>query len=92
THCGPDRAAKAVHKLSLSEQKHMSDFDHGRATTFRRAEDSRIQRAVVLVESRKGRDVSPEQVASLVGLSPRQFARLFQDNIGMTQKRFIVET
>ncbi|MGO7088635.1 helix-turn-helix domain-containing protein [Rhizobium leguminosarum] len=92
THCGPDRAAKAVHQLSLTEQKHMSVFDHGRATTFRRTEDSRIQRAVVLIESRKGRDVSPEQVASLVGLSPRQFARLFQDNIGMTPKRFIVET
>ncbi|MGO7668134.1 AraC family transcriptional regulator, partial [Rhizobium ruizarguesonis] len=45
THCGPDRAAKAVHQLSISEQKHMSAFDHGRAKTFRRAEDSRIQRA-----------------------------------------------
>jgi transcriptional regulator GlxA family with amidase domain len=92
THCGPDRAAKAVHQLSLTEQKSMSAFDHGRATTFRHVEDSRIQRAIVLIESRKGRVVSPEQAADLVGLSPRQFARLFQDNIGMTPKRFIVET
>lgn len=92
SHCGPDRAAKAVHQLSLTEQKSMSAFDHGRATTFRHVEDSRIQRAIVLIESRKGRDVSPEQAAKLVGLSPRQFARLFRDNIGMTPKRFIVET
>jgi len=92
THCGPDRAAKAVHQLSLTERKGLSAFDQGRVSSFRRVEDSRIQRAVVLIESRKGRDVSPEQAADMVGLSPRQFGRLFQENIGMTPKRFIVET
>lgn len=42
-HCGPDRAAKAVHQLSLTEQKSMSAFDHERATSFRHASDTRIQ-------------------------------------------------
>lgn len=92
THCGPDRAAKAVHQLSLTEHKGLSAFDQGRVSGFRHVEDSRIQRAVVLIESRKGRDVSPEQAASMAGLSPRQFGRLFQQNIGMTPKRFIIET
>ncbi|MGO7645942.1 AraC family transcriptional regulator, partial [Rhizobium ruizarguesonis] len=82
---------EGAHVLLLRERNLL----HGLGRPIRsamRAEDSRIQRAVVLVESRKGRDVSPEQVASLVGLSQRQLARLFQDNIGMTPKRFIVET
>jgi transcriptional regulator GlxA family with amidase domain len=92
THCGPDRAAKAVHQLSLTEHKSLSAFDHGRVSGFRHVEDSRIQRAIVLIESRKGRDVSPKQAAEIVGLSPRQFGRLFQQSIGMTPKRFIVET
>lgn len=92
THCGPDRAAKAVHQLSLTEHKGLSAFDQGRVSSFRHVEDSRIQRAVVLIESRKGRDVSPEQAASMIGLSPRQFGRLFQQGIGMTPKRFIIET
>ncbi len=92
THCGPDRAAKAVHQLSLTDNRGLGAFDQSRVSAFRHVEDSRIQRAVVLIESRKGRDVSPEQAARMVALSPRQFGRLFQDNIGMTPKRFIVET
>ena len=92
THCGPDRAAKAVHQLSLTEHKGLSAFDHERVSTFRHVEDSRIQRAVVLIESRKGQCVSPEHAAEMAGLSPRQFGRLFRESIGMTPKRFIVET
>lgn len=92
THCGPDRAAKAVHQLSLTEHKGLSAFDQERVSAFRHVEDSRIQRAIVLIESRKGRDVSPEQAARMVGLSPRQFTRLFQQDIGMTPKRFIIES
>ncbi|WP_296744756.1 helix-turn-helix domain-containing protein [Mesorhizobium sp.] len=91
-HCGPDRAAKAVHQLSLTEQKTLSAFNQERATSYRHAGDTRIQRAIVLIESRKGRDVSPEGVARTVGLSPRQFARLFQEHVGTTPKRFILET
>lgn len=91
-HCGPDRAAKAVHQLALTEQKTMSTFDHERATSFRHSGDTRIQRAIVLIESRKGRDISPELAADTVGLSPRQFSRLFQKHVGMTPKRFILET
>lgn len=91
-HCGPDRAAKAVYQLSLTDQKNMSAFDHERASSFRHVEDTRVQRAIVLIESRKGRDVSPERVAAIVGLSPRQFTRLFQEHIGMTPKHFILET
>ena len=92
SHCGPDRAAKAVHQLSLTQRKSMSAFDHERASSFRQVGDTRVQRAIVLIESRKGRDVSPEQTATAVGLSPRQFARVFQDHIGMTPKHFILET
>ncbi|MFB9981555.1 GlxA family transcriptional regulator [Mesorhizobium kowhaii] len=92
THCGPDRAAKAVHQLSLREQKGIGAFDHERVSPFQHVGDTRIQRAVVLIESRKGRDTSPEEAAAVVGLSPRQFARLFREHIGMTPKRFILET
>jgi transcriptional regulator GlxA family with amidase domain len=91
-HCGPDRAAKAVHQLSLTGRKGMNAFDRERASDFRHVADARIQRAVVLIESRKGYDVSPERAANAVGLSSRQFARLFQENLGVTPKRFILET
>ncbi len=92
THCGPDRAAKVVHQLSLTDPRGMSAFDQERATTFRDIGDSRIQKAVVLIESRKGRMVTPQEVAKTVGLSPRQFGRLFLQYTAMTPKRFILET
>lgn len=91
-HCGPDRAAKAVHQLSLAGHKTMSTFDQGRASAFRHVDDIRIQRAVVLIESRKGQHVSPDDAARAAGVSPRQFARLFKQHIGVTPKRFILET
>ncbi len=92
SHCGPDRAAKTVHQLSLTDQKAMSAFDRGRASSYRHVADVRAQRAIVLIESKKGRDVTPELAASAVGLSPRQFTRLFRQHLGMTPKHFILET
>lgn len=91
-HCGADRAAKTVHQLSLSDQPEASAFEKSRASNFRYSSDSRVQRAVVLIESRMGQNVTPEMAASQVGVSARQFARLFQEHLGMTPKRFIVET
>jgi transcriptional regulator GlxA family with amidase domain len=91
-HCGPDRAAKSVHQLALTARTGVSAFDRGRAMTIRRVADARIQRAVVLIESRKGSEISPEDAARAAGLSKRQFTRLFRDNLGMTPKRFILDT
>lgn len=92
SHCGSDRTAKAVHQLSLSEHKGMHDFDRSRATVFRHVADARVQRAVVLIESRKGGNISAAETARAVGLSSRQFIRLFRENLGMTPKRFILDT
>jgi len=91
-HCGADRSAKTVHQLSLSEQPKASEFEKSRASNFRYSSDSRIQRAVVLIESRMGKEVTPEIAASHVGLSARQFSRVFQEQLGMTPKKFIIET
>ena len=91
-HCGADRVAKVVHQLSLVERKGINAFDEGRATAYREVQDARIQRAVVLIESRKGKDISPEKAASAVGLSSRQFTRLFREQLEQTPKRFILNT
>lgn len=91
SHCGPERAAKIVHQLSLTQRKGVSAFDRGRATEHNVAADARIQRAVVLIEGSKGRDLTPESVARAVGLSSRQFTRLFRQNLGRTPKQFIIE-
>lgn len=92
SHCGADRAAKVVHQLSLTDQPGTNQFERGRATAFHFSADPRIQRAVVMIESRMGRDAVPEEIALQVGLSSRQFGRLFRDHLGITPKQFIIET
>lgn len=91
-HCGVDRAAKAVHQLSVVQRQEGGVFEKVRASSFCPAEDARIQRAVVLIESRMGQDITLDMVASHVGLGARQLTRLFRDNLGVTPKRFIIET
>ena len=91
-HCGPDRAAKAVHQLSLTERREVGAFERMRAGGYHNVADPRIQRAVVLIEMRKGSGVTAEQAAEAAGLSGRQFTRLFRDNLGVTPKRFILDT
>ena len=88
-HSGPDRAAKVVHQLSLTEREGMSAFDRGRVGQIPKIDDPRIQRAVVLIESRKGSGVTSEQAAEMVSLSARQFSRLFRESVGVTPKRYI---
>lgn len=93
SHCGADRAAKTVHQLSLTEREGgVGAFERARAGEYRQAADPRIQRAVVLIEMRKGNGVSAEQAAEAAGLSGRQFTRLFRQALGLTPKRFILET
>jgi transcriptional regulator GlxA family with amidase domain len=91
-HCGPDRAAKAIHQLSLTGQRQIDSFALGRGPDFLTCSDSRIQKAIVLIEGCKGKDISPTQAASSVGMSSRQFTRLFRRDVGLTPKRFILET
>jgi transcriptional regulator GlxA family with amidase domain len=91
-HSGAERATKVVHQLSLTERKSMSAFDRGRVKDLPKVEDPRIQRAVVLIEGRKGADITTDQAARAVNLSPRQFTRLFREQLGVTPKRYIVDT
>jgi len=91
-HCGPDRAAKAVHQLSLTERKGMGAFERARAAELRPVDDPRVQRAVVLIESLQGTGIAPKQVADTVALSLRQLTRLFRDALGMTPKHYILQT
>ena len=91
-HSGADRAAKVVHQLSLTARREASAFDRSRVDDVLKVDDPRIQRALVLIESRKGNSVTTEQTAEAVGLSLRQFSRLFCERVGVTPKRYILET
>ncbi|KNZ30724.1 MAG: AraC family transcriptional regulator [Methylibium sp. NZG] len=91
-HSGDDRAAKVVHQLSLTDRKGPSAFDRERASEVPKVADPRIQRAVVLIESRKGTGVDSERAAQAAGISGRQFSRLFRESMGVTPTRYILLT
>jgi transcriptional regulator GlxA family with amidase domain len=92
SHCGADRAAKVAHQLALTNRPSVNEFDRAQVSDFRHATDSRLQRAVVLIEGSMGKDAVPDEIAAQVGISARQFSRLFKDQFGMTPKKFIIET
>jgi transcriptional regulator GlxA family with amidase domain len=92
THCGADRAAKVVHQLSLTQRSSVDEFNRAQANGFTHAADPRLQRAVVAVESRMGKNVTADGIAAEAGASQRQLSRLFQERFGMTLKQFVIET
>jgi transcriptional regulator GlxA family with amidase domain len=92
THCGADRAAKVVHQLSLTQRSSVDEFSRAQAHGFTHAADPRLQRAIVAVESRMGKNVTADGIAAEAGVSQRQLSRLFQERFGMTLKQFVIET
>ncbi len=92
SHCGVERAAKVVHQLSLTHQSSVNVFERTAAAGLTHVADPRLQRAVVAIESRMCKGVAIDDIAAEAGLSARHFARLFHQQLGMTPKRFILDT
>jgi transcriptional regulator GlxA family with amidase domain len=88
-HCGDDRASKTVHQMTIPERGGASAFGRKMALGYSHVEDARLKRAVLLMERAIGTPCSLESIAKDVGLSLRQFERLFTKEFGMTPKQFM---
>ncbi|WP_158969415.1 GlxA family transcriptional regulator [Chachezhania sediminis] len=91
-HLGPDRASKAVHQLSVTGKRSLSEFERTGLMRQVSVSDPRIQKALVLIENDvKGRLSIPDLAAQL-GLSPRHFSRRFAEQVGHSPKAYIQQT
>ena len=90
-YCGSDRASKTVHQMTLPSQRGSAETDRKRALGYQHAEDSRLKRAVLLMEGAMRKPRSLESIAAAVGVSGRQLERLFQTGFGVSPKRFMLD-
>ncbi|MGD1870387.1 MAG: GlxA family transcriptional regulator [Neomegalonema sp.] len=89
-HLGPDRAAKAVHQMSVTGLESLGQLD--RTGLFRHLEvtDPRIQKALVSLEKRASENPKISEIAASIGLTERHFLRLFRAQVGMSPKSFLI--
>jgi transcriptional regulator GlxA family with amidase domain len=90
-HCGLDRAAKTAYQMSVANSRDFNTFERSRLSTFPQVADPILQKAVVLIEGRSGKDCSITALSAEIGLSERQLVRRFQKQFGITPKKYIVQ-
>jgi transcriptional regulator GlxA family with amidase domain len=91
-HCGPDRATKAIHQISVPNKIDATSISVSRAIGFTRVSDSRLRSAVFLIEQSLVKPISTRWLAAQVNLSARQLTRLFNAEFGKTPGEFIRAT
>ena len=89
-HCGDDRASKTVHQMTIPERGAASAFGRKLALGYSHVEDSRLKRAILLMEGSIATPRSLDGIAREIGLGMRQFERLFGAELGVTPKRFML--
>ncbi|HBM2900151.1 TPA: helix-turn-helix domain-containing protein [Klebsiella oxytoca] len=91
-HCGPDRATKAIHQMSVPNKIDDTAISVARAIGFTKVSDPRLRSAVFLIEQSLLKQISTAWLAAQVHLSARQLTRLFQDEFSKSPQEFIRST
>jgi transcriptional regulator GlxA family with amidase domain len=76
-HCGPDRAGKVVHQMTVAKSSTGSFVDRRKALGYASSSNRRLHEAVMLMEKHLAEPLEIDAIAQLVGTSKRQLERLF---------------
>lgn len=76
-HCGPDRAGKVVHQMTVAKNTSNSFVDRRKALGYASSSNRRLHEAVMLMEKHMAHPLDIEAIAHLLGTSKRQLERLF---------------
>ena len=91
-HCGPDRATKAIHQISIPNKIDDTAISVARAIGFTRVSDPRLRSAVFLIEKSLVKQISTAWLAAEVHISPRHLTRLFHEEFDKSPQEFIRAT
>lgn len=83
-HCGPDRAAKVVHQMTVTPAAGSSYVDRRAALGYAPFGSDRVRRAVMLMEDHLAAPLNIATIADLLGCSTRQLERQFTSETGAT--------
>jgi transcriptional regulator GlxA family with amidase domain len=76
-HCGPDRAGKVVHQMTVAKSSTGSFVDRRKALGYASSSNRRLHEAVMLMETHLAEPLEIDAIAHLVGTSKRQQEQLF---------------
>ena len=87
-HCGPDRASKVIHQMTVSRRAGSSFVERRRALGYLSAEDTAVRHAALLMEENLEAPLNIAVIASMVGTSVRQLERAFTADMKMSPNEF----
>lgn len=91
-HFGPERAAKVVHQMTLPASDRASWFGQTARPGDLEITDSRIQKALVMLDAEATQSPGIANLARTLGLSERHFLRLFRRQVGRSPKDYLLDT
>ncbi|MGN6580930.1 MAG: GlxA family transcriptional regulator [Bordetella sp.] len=87
-HCGPDRAAKVIHQMTVSRQGGSSFVERRRALGYFSVEDAAVRHAVLLMEENIEAPLNIAVIAKMTGTSVRQLERAFMAEMKASPNEF----
>ncbi len=89
-HCSPAQAAKAL-RIMIEEAPLPAVAPQPQPLVPRKTHETRVRKAMLLMERNLSNPLSSEFVARHVGLSARQLERLFKTELGISPSAFALE-
>lgn len=87
-HCGPDRASKVIHQMTVSRRGGSSFVERRRALGYLSVEDASVRHAVLLMEENLEAPLTIAVIARMIGTSVRQLERAFMTEMKASPNEF----
>ncbi len=87
-HCGPDRASKVIHQMTVSRQGGTSFVERRKALGYLAVDSLLLRHAIVLMEENLEAPLTVAVIAKMTGTNARQLERVFAAEMGVTPKDF----
>jgi transcriptional regulator GlxA family with amidase domain len=87
-HCGPDRAAKVVHQMTVTQKSSISHMSRRRALGYASADNDKLRQAIVLMEKNITTPLEISVIAKIIHSSSRQLERVFLAETNLSPSEF----
>jgi transcriptional regulator GlxA family with amidase domain len=87
-HCGPDRAAKVVHQMTVTQKSAISHMSRRHALGYASADNDKLRQSIILMEKNITTPLEISVIAKIVDSSARQLERVFLAETGMQPSEF----
>ncbi|MGP3659248.1 GlxA family transcriptional regulator [Burkholderia gladioli] len=87
-HCGPDRASKVIHQMTVSRRKGASFVERRAALGYLSVDDATVRHAVLLMEENLEAPLTIAVIARMTGSSVRRLERAFAAEMDCSPNEF----